>query len=205
MPNGARHAIGVVAGLVLTPVLAAGLMLGTDRFARTFTALRPGGPDRWVGGGVLLVVAVLLGVLAGSRTSPLASLIPGLVYAGTGGLWVIAPTFAGQHTAGRLPGTLDRGYTVIGPYGVLLLIGVLLLVASLSPSRWAPRPARRAGEPAPQPHDGPVPPYGQSEWQPQAPPPQRHPGQAPVPAQRPSPEDSDWTQTYGSGGRAKDE
>jgi hypothetical protein len=212
MPNGARHAIGAVTGLVMTPVLAAGLLFGIGRLAGGFAQLRLNGGDRWAGAGAILLVAVLLGVLTGSRTSPLASLVPGIVFTGIGALWVIDPSLAARTMARKLPDGLDRGCSVAGPYGVLLLAGVFLLVASLPPSRWASRRPRPAGGPASG-QGGPIPPYGQGVPAPpygqavtpqphdprshdpypqlpapQAPPPQWEAGRGAVPAQRPSPE-----------------
>lgn len=34
MPNGVRHVLGLVAGVILAPVVAAGLFYGTERIRR---------------------------------------------------------------------------------------------------------------------------------------------------------------------------
>jgi hypothetical protein len=142
MPNGVRHVLGLLAGLVLAPVTALGLLYGTERMQRIFQVyfFRPG--TQWTPILLLTAVAVVLGVLVGSRLSPLASLVPGVLFGVPGLLWAVAPEWTLHHTARKLPGALDRGYQVVGPYGVLLVLGLLLLVGSVPPSRWRPREVR---------------------------------------------------------------
>lgn len=142
MPNGVRHVLGLLAGLVLAPVTALGLLYGTERMQRIFQVYfsRPG--TQWTPILLLTAVAVVLGVLVGSRLSPLASLVPGVLFGVPGVLWAVAPEWMLHHTARKLPGALDRGYQVVGPYGVLLVLGLLLLVGSVPPSRWRPREVR---------------------------------------------------------------
>ncbi|MEU4822207.1 hypothetical protein ACLQ2P_00030 [Actinomadura citrea] len=175
MSNGARHGLGVLIGLVVTPVIALCLMYSTTKFTEYFRYFfTRGGEDRWVGAGVVLVAAVLVGLAAGSRVSPLASLIPGAAYTAIGFLWLAAPRFAFEHSGrGVLSRELYLGYTTLAPYGVFLLLGVALLVASLAPSRWKARTAAapRFGGPPPAPMG----------------PPPMHGGQAPMGAPQPPP------------------
>jgi hypothetical protein len=178
MPNGARHTLGAVAGLISTPVIAAALMFSTERFTRAFQTFLLHESGQWPAGAAVLVAGILMGVLVGSRISPLASLVPGVVFTAVGLLWLVAPRFALRHTVRVLPAELDRGYTVVGPYGVALVVGVLLLVASLFPSRWAARAPRPAGVPPQQFGGPPAPPYGQGPQSNQPPLPHRQPGQS---------------------------
>jgi hypothetical protein len=145
MSNGARHGLGVVIGLVVTPIIALCLSYGATKYTEYFRyfVIR-GGSERWAATALVVVAAVLVGLVAGSRTSPLASLIPGFVYTVVGILWVVAPRWSVGHS-GRdlLPRDIHIGYTVLAPYGVFLLLGVALLAASLPPSRW--RASTRAG------------------------------------------------------------
>ncbi|WP_433464494.1 hypothetical protein [Spirillospora sp. CA-128828] len=164
MSNGARHGLGVVIGLVVTPVIALCLMYSTTKFMRYFQYFLTKGGDRWIAAALVLAAAVLVGVVAGSRVSPIASLIPGFVFTVIGVLWIVSPRWAFGH-AGRdaLPNKLYLGYTVLAPYGVFLLLGVALLVASVAPSRWKSRAtagaAPRFGGPPPAPM-GPPPMHG---------------------------------------------
>ncbi|TDD74082.1 hypothetical protein [Actinomadura rubrisoli] len=144
MSNGARHAIGVVIGLIVTPVIAVSLLFGIERMTRYFRYFMQGDSGRWGAAAALVFAAILIGVVAGSRLSPLASLVPGAFFSGVGLLWIAAPRWSLEHTSRKLPETLDRGYQLIGPYGVLLVLGVALLAASAAPSRWQARTATGA-------------------------------------------------------------
>ncbi|TDD29712.1 hypothetical protein E1287_30455 [Actinomadura sp. KC06] len=164
MSNGARHGLGALIGLVVTPIIAACLMYGTTKLGQFARILAFHGSDRWVGAGVMLVAAVLIGLVAGSRTSPLASLIPGVAYTAVGLMWLLAPRWSFEH-AGRdiLPDDLGRGYFTLAPFGIFLVLGVALVVASVAPSRWQARAgagaAPRYGAPPPAPM-GPPPMHG---------------------------------------------
>ncbi|MFB4305964.1 hypothetical protein [Actinomadura sp. GTD37] len=161
MSNGARHGLGVVAGLVLAPVVMLCLMYGVGklRFVYSIGIARfqsYHGTELWIGLAVLTVAAVLLGLLAGSRLSPVASLVPGAVYTGIGLIWLMSPRWAITHPDNDvLPRDLETGYGMLGPVGVFFILGVLLLVASLAPSRWKARTpagaAPRYGAPPPAP------------------------------------------------------
>ncbi|XRQ05721.1 hypothetical protein ACN3XK_55660 [Actinomadura welshii] len=186
MSSGARHGLGVLIGVVATPVVAACLMYGTTKlalFARTF---RFEGTDKWVGAAVLIVAAVVIGLVAGSRLSPLASLVPGAVFSVLGLVWIVAPRWAFTNS-GRdvLPRELENGYLYLGPFGIFLVLGVGLLVASLAPSRWKSlRAAPAYGSPPPAPM-GPPPMHGSAppmsgQQPPPAPP---GPSQSPPPWQ----------------------
>src|SRR3954454_5488929 len=98
MPNGARHTMGAIAGLISTPVLAVALMFGTERLTRAFQTFLLDESGQWPAGAAMLVAGILMGVLVGSRISPLASLVPGVVFTAVGLLWLVAPRFALRHT-----------------------------------------------------------------------------------------------------------
>ncbi|MDL4776078.1 MULTISPECIES: hypothetical protein [Thermomonosporaceae] len=170
MTNGARHGLGVVIGLIATPLVLAGLCFGTYRMSRLVRMflMRDAGSEQLTSAAVLVAVAVVLGLVMGSRLSPLASLIPGFVLTALGLLWAVAPRWAMIHTARKLPDELDYGYTTAASLGLLLVIGVALVVASLAPSRWSARSSRPvSGAPA---FAGP---YGPPPPGPQGPPPAR--------------------------------
>ncbi|MCK2214465.1 hypothetical protein MF672_011790 [Actinomadura sp. ATCC 31491] len=132
--------LGAGAGLLATPLLAAGFMFGHTQLRSALD---------WPPVALFAATALLAGVLAGSRLSPLASLLPGLVLT----------ALAAAATAG-----LDAYYTGLVPDGYLanyqLLVhlgapvaGCALLAASLFPSRWRgrPRAVPAAEEPPPPP------------------------------------------------------
>ncbi|SEG90851.1 hypothetical protein SAMN04489712_12757 [Thermomonospora echinospora] len=183
MSNGARHGLGAVVGLVLTPVIGWLLMFGVDRLYRSMRVFRAEGADRWLGVAALVLAAVLLGLLVGSRLSPLASLIPGVVLTAVGLPWLFAAEWSFRTLRDLLPGRYYILYANLGSLGLWILVGCVLLAASFPPSRW--RGAASAG-PSRQSQYAP-PPGGQ--W-----PPSSHqvpgqvPGQGPgdAPARQPS-------------------
>ncbi|MGN9837729.1 hypothetical protein ACTMTI_06385 [Nonomuraea sp. H19] len=156
MRNGVRHLLGVGVGLLATPVIAAGLAYGSaDRFM-------PRAAIDWIALAPFIAAVVVVGVLAGSRLSPLASLLPGLAFTG---IWVAVLVRMGRGGDGRLwyefvPDQYLGGYTTL-LHTWSPAIGCVLLAASLFPARWraAAKPASRpAAEPVPPPEEVPVPP-----------------------------------------------
>ncbi|MBT2229841.1 hypothetical protein [Nonomuraea sp. NEAU-A123] len=136
MPNGARHALGVVAGLLLPPLIAVGLFYGVDQVSRNYQQFMVS----WVGLGVLLVSGVLLTFLLSSRLSPVASLVGGLEFTAFGVLPFL--DIIGLHLIpDRLFGdVLWSGFLTVAYTGLLLMFGVMLLVSSAFPSRWRTTP-----------------------------------------------------------------
>jgi hypothetical protein len=142
MSNRARHWWGVLLGLLFVPGIAAALAYGTWRTLSGLQQFGATSTEYRIGLASLAITAVVLGFVVGSRLSPLASLLPGLVLTALGAVWAASPTWAAAHTAGKLPHSLDKldaGYKSVGATGLLLLIGLVLLVASLFPARWRAR------------------------------------------------------------------
>ncbi|MBW8484657.1 hypothetical protein [Actinomadura parmotrematis] len=139
MSNGARHGLGLLAGVVATPALAAALFYGTYQANYVLQSFRATWDDRWLPYALLGGAAVLIALLVGTRISPLASLVPGLAFTAAGGLWAWDLRKAVDWTGGKLPHRFDVGYTSLGGLGLLLAFGLILLVASLAPSRWRGR------------------------------------------------------------------
>ncbi|MBO2462843.1 hypothetical protein [Actinomadura violacea] len=187
MSNGARHGIGVVVGVVATAILTFCLTMGTYKmsmvqryYSATFRNYHGG--QLWTGVALLLVAAVVLGLVVGSRVSPIASLIPGVLFSAVGLLWVADASWAAQNTAKKsFPDSLTFGYLNLAMFGMFLFLGIALLVASVPPSRWR---ARTAGAAAPR-YAGPPPaPMGPPAGAPGAP--------APLGAPQPPAQDAPW-------------
>jgi hypothetical protein len=197
MSNGARHGLGVLVGLVLTPLLGFLLLFGTERLSRFLRFGLPEGSDKWLALGALGVAAVLIGLLAGSRLSPLAALIPGAAFGALGVLWIVAPRWMAENTARELsPEYLNRGYEILAGTGGFLVVGFVLIGSALPLSRWRATARRTAGTgsaPADGPY-GPPPgppryerPGGQQEQPLPQPPPFAPPGQSASPFGNPGP------------------
>jgi hypothetical protein len=139
MSNGARHALGVVAGLLLPPLVAAGLCYGVAEISATSSSAFQ---VSWFGLAVVAASAIVLAFLVGSRLSPVASLLGGLAFTALG--LVPAMELSGLRILPDkwLPAVLQLGFQTVAYSGMLLFLGVALLVVSAFPSRW-----RSSGEP----------------------------------------------------------
>jgi hypothetical protein len=156
MSNGARHVLGVVAGLLLPPLIAAGLWYGVG----DIVSGSPAFGLSWLGPAVLAVSGLVFAFLAGSRMSPLASLLGGLAFTALGVVASMGTPDLRVLSQRWLPAVMDAGFQAVAYTGVLLFLGVALLVVSMFPSRWRssepPVYMAEYGGPSPYlPHDGP--------------------------------------------------
>lgn len=133
MNNAARHALGLVAGVVAAPVTFAlwcwGVTEVVESYQVAFETSLPGVAALTAGG-------LLLGVLCGSRVSPLGSLVPGLLFLALGVLWAADPSIVGRNIFDVMPGPFRHGMMSLASTGLALALGVLLLAASVPVSRW---------------------------------------------------------------------
>jgi hypothetical protein len=134
MSNGARHALGVVGGLLLPPLVAAGLWYGVGELRLSAaTQFR----FSWLGLAVIVAAGVGLAFLIGSRLSPVASLLGSLGFTALGLVPTIEMTTRLTISVSEwLPAPLGVGYESVTYTGAMLFVGVALLVVSMFPSRW---------------------------------------------------------------------
>jgi len=172
MNNAARHVIGLVVGVLALPALVLLLCYGITEVSRGYRVMASASPA-----GIAAVVAggLLLGVVCGSRLSPLASLLPGLALFAYGLVWMIDPFVISRYALDAMPETLGSGLLTLEGTGMLLVLGTALLVASVPPSRWRampkPPPVPYPQLPFSTPAQGQAPAEG-----PQVPPPPYQPG-----------------------------
>ncbi|TYB60686.1 hypothetical protein FXF51_31270 [Nonomuraea sp. PA05] len=125
--NGVRHLLGAGAGLLATALIAAGLLYFAS--GRALAA--------WMAAAALGATMVLVGALSGSRISPVASLVPGLVLAAVAGLAYVPAV----SVAGLLPVEYAEPYArLAGTWA--LPVACVLLAASVFPARWRARAVR---------------------------------------------------------------
>lgn len=151
MSGWGRHLLGTLYGLVVAPVAAAVVAYGAAT-AGSASAVSAVGRDDLLPIGLITGAVLLLGIAVGSRISPMASLLPGLLFGALGALWVVAPGwFRTEVTWPRgWPGSVlaDRaewGLALMGAHGILVAFGTLLLTASVWPSRWRRRGREEQG------------------------------------------------------------
>lgn len=136
-----RQLLTFLAGLALAPAAWFGAAWAADAAPQASDSVPLG---------VLMAAGAAGGFLVWGRVPPIGSLacgLPLLSYA----LW---PVIAPQTVPDWIPGGLAHPAGPALPFA--LVLGTLLVIAALSPSRW--RPVRRDPAPAPAPAPGAVPP-----------------------------------------------
>ncbi|MEU8251075.1 hypothetical protein [Nonomuraea sp. NPDC048916] len=118
--------------MVLPPLIAAGLSYGVAEVLAGYQRF----VTSWTGLGVLAVAGVLLAFLAGSRLSPVSSLVGGLLFTGFGAVPVLETRGLGVRPETWIGDQFRSGYMTLGYTGFFLFLGVALLVVSAFPSRW---------------------------------------------------------------------
>lgn len=143
MSSGVRHGLGFLAALILTPAIRLGTMYGTQKVGLLTPEWSLSGRETLLGLGALAGVALLLALLTGSRLSPLASLVAGGGLTAVAAAWVVAPNTTSNLVVGALPPFLSRDTNLHAVAETMLgVFGLMLLLASLPPSRWRRRPAK---------------------------------------------------------------
>ncbi|QVQ51157.1 hypothetical protein J4H86_20355 [Spiractinospora alimapuensis] len=130
-----RHSLGLVAGLLAFPALYAGIAWAAAEFEEQFSADSLGDPSLLNAVAVILAVGLVCALLCGTRISPLAALLPGAGLL-TAGLWPLI-NYASMESV--LPSWLQTDTTLdpVGPVlSMSLVLGPLLFVSALAPSRW---------------------------------------------------------------------
>lgn len=150
MSNLARHVLGVPIGVILTVATWLGLGWATNivtaSFARYF-GLKPT-TEVLLAMLTILVLAVLLGLVTSARfMSPLAALIPGVVFLVLSVVQLALQGITGQALRRSLAFLFELGPNGTGSataglvfQGVYPLLGVLLIVSAIPPHRWRARP-----------------------------------------------------------------
>ncbi|HEX2316135.1 MAG TPA: hypothetical protein VHJ17_20505 [Thermomonospora sp.] len=148
-----RHAVGLVLGVLLTPALVYGLAWSYAQAAGSFDPVaREIADTTRLYGGVALMAAggLVVGVVVVARwASPLVSLVPALTLVAWTAYFLADPGRALALPAdlppdGSLDHTLDSGLRILLGSGTFALLGLVLLVPTGTPHRWA---RRRAAEP----------------------------------------------------------
>ena len=176
MTNPLRHGLGVVIGVVATPLIWLAMFWSANEMLSAGSKLEPVS----IAGTllplfVMLVLAAILGLVAAAPfISPAAAVIVGTVNLLFGVAIPILPNIM-VSSMGWLPGGIALPSTTPAFAGMYALVGVMLLVSAAFPHRWR-APARRpsagtAAAPYPWPGQAPAGPRGAPPAGPQGAPP----------------------------------
>ncbi|MFI7464829.1 hypothetical protein ACIBUQ_21355 [Nonomuraea sp. NPDC049377] len=139
-----RHLAGLLIGVVVTAAVLGGGGWAVQQ-ALASAAITPPPPDNqkmWIALGAMAAVGLVVGLVVAGRISPLATFVPSMVllawtvvYAlDTGRALSLIPDAASVHQIVRDAGAGDRTLLTTG---VLALLGVVLFIPVLMPSRWS--------------------------------------------------------------------
>ncbi|MGC5016396.1 hypothetical protein ACLQ2R_37010 [Streptosporangium sp. DT93] len=148
-----RHVLGLLTGLVVTAVLLPGAgwavtEAGTALFlpgADPPSAWPESGPSTWVTLGVMAGIGLVVGLVVAGRASPLATFVPSMVLLA----WSVVYALDARRAIALAPADpalpevivqAGRGMGVLLATGVYTLLGVMLFLPALMPSRWSSRP-----------------------------------------------------------------
>lgn len=145
-----RHSLGLLAGLLVAPLLWLGTAWTAAEFGERVTSLSLNDPLLLSAAAAVMVIGLLCGLLAGSRVSPLAAFLPGAALLGLG-LWPLVNYAAMDATLPDWLGSESMFYPVGPALPMNIALGTMLIASALAPSRWRSRSRRDHAVSAPLP------------------------------------------------------
>jgi hypothetical protein len=143
-----RHFLGLLLGVVV----AAGLLFGggwaTQRaLGQAATPATANGAPLWIALAIMAGIGLILGLVVAGRVSPLAAFVPALILLAWTVVYALDITRAmslvpDEPTMHSVLLEAGRGAQTLLNTGVLAMLGVLLFIPVLLPSRWAGRQDR---------------------------------------------------------------
>lgn len=140
-----RHVVGVLVGLVVAAVLLFGAGWAVQEAGASLLPLAAeSGSRTWIALGVMAGIGLLVGLVVAGRVSPLAAFVPSMVLLA----WTVVYALDVRRAMGLVPDDptfhevllqAGRGMGLLLTTGVYALLGILLFLPVLMPSRWAPR------------------------------------------------------------------
>lgn len=149
MSNGSRHLLGILAGLLLPPLMALLLIYGVEGLPKIGSAVPPEAVAGTLAVSTRLALvagaAIIFAYLTGSRLSPIAAFLGGAAFTAAGSLWMFYPRQTATVIQNFPIGGLEASLQTLVYHGIFLLIGVAMLYSAFLPSRW--RALRRRDAP----------------------------------------------------------
>ncbi|AUS80344.1 hypothetical protein C1701_20625 [Actinoalloteichus sp. AHMU CJ021] len=133
MRNSSRHITGAVLGVLLTPAIGWGLGWASGELVRAFRVFDVG-VDLLLPSLVIVAIGLAIAVLTSERVSPVAALVPGVAFLAAGLLFMVS-TGTATRVMGWL-GSVSPALISLASFGLLLLLGTVLVASALMPGRW---------------------------------------------------------------------
>ncbi|MDF5753912.1 hypothetical protein [Spongiactinospora sp. TRM90649] len=137
-----RHFLGLLLGVVVTAAILAGAGWAAERaMGQAATPATASGAPLWIALGIMAAVGLIVGLVVAGRVSPLATFVPSLVLLAWTVVYALDVTRAvslipDDPTMHELLLRAGAGDRILLTTGVFALLGVLLFIPVLLPSRW---------------------------------------------------------------------
>ncbi|MEV0588836.1 hypothetical protein [Nonomuraea sp. NPDC050310] len=139
-----RHFVGLLLGLVVTAALLGGAGWAAWQAQASAGGTPPGGQAMWTALGAMAAVGLVAGLVVAGRVSPLATFVPSMVLLAWTVVYALDMNRALSYipkdpTYHELVRNAGAGNQWLLTSGVYALLGVMLFLPVLMPSRWSRR------------------------------------------------------------------
>jgi hypothetical protein len=139
-----RHVAGLLVGLIVTAALLGGGGWAVNQALASAQGNPTGGQQLWIALGAMAAVGLVVGLVVAGRISPMATFVPSMVLLA----WTVVYALDVNRALSLLPDdpSVNRilleaasGNRTLLTSGVFALLGVVMFIPVLMPSRWARR------------------------------------------------------------------
>ncbi|MER6951305.1 hypothetical protein ABT294_45545 [Nonomuraea sp. NPDC000554] len=139
-----RHFAGLLVGLVVTAALLGAGGWAVQQAVSSAAANPAGGQTMWIALGSMAAIGLVVGLVVAGQISPLATFVPAMVLLAWTVVYALDVTRAislipAEPSVNQLLREAGAGAKTLLTTGVYALLGVVLFIPVLMPSRWARR------------------------------------------------------------------
>lgn len=137
-----RHLAGLLLGLVVTVAVLGGGGWAVQQAFGTAAATPPDTQKTWIALGAMAAVGLVVGLVVAGRVSPMATFVPSMVMLA----WTVVYALDTSRALSLIPQEpsvnqiirdAGSGDKLLLTTGVLALLGVVMFIPVLMPSRWS--------------------------------------------------------------------
>ncbi|MFC5829662.1 hypothetical protein [Nonomuraea insulae] len=137
-----RHLGGFLIGLVVTAALLGGGGWAVQQAVGNAAATPPDSQKMWIALGAMAAVGLVVGLVTAGRISPLATFVPSMVLLAWTVVYALDVNRAlslipAEQSVNQIVRDIGFGDKTLLTTGVFALLGVVLFIPVLMPSRWS--------------------------------------------------------------------
>lgn len=137
-----RHLGGFLIGLVVTAALLGGGGWAVQQAVGNAAATPPDSQKMWIALGAMAAVGLVVGLVTAGRISPLATFVPSMVLLAWTVVYALDVNRAlslipAEQSVNQIVRDIGSGDKTLLTTGVFALLGVVLFIPVLMPSRWS--------------------------------------------------------------------